>query len=335
MTNNGQLLWPRVGSMRNAEIFRAWGRILSGDYPAISIEITRECPLRCPGCYAYEPEHLGQVGPLRSLADYKGQELVDRILKLVARLRPLHISLVGGEPLVRFRELDVLLPRLSDMGIRVQLVTSAVRTIPSSWSNIRNLSLVVSIDGLQPEHDERRKPATYERILTNISGHRITVHCTVTRQMTTRPGYLEQFVSFWSERSEVKKIWFSLFTPQVDASDTEILSSENRKQVLSELSNLRSRFPKLFFPDKVVAGYRNPPSSPEKCIFARTTLSLTADLQSRITPCQFGGRPDCTQCGCFASAGLSAVGDYKVFGLLPVRAIFDASEAIGKRRRAQ
>jgi len=26
------------------------------------------------------------------------------------------------------------------------------------------LNVVVSIDGLQPEHDERRKPATYERI---------------------------------------------------------------------------------------------------------------------------------------------------------------------------
>ena len=34
------------------------------------------------------------------------------------------------------------------------------------------LSVVVSIDGLQPEHDERRKPATYERILKNIAAAR-------------------------------------------------------------------------------------------------------------------------------------------------------------------
>ena len=42
----------------------------------LSIEITRECPLRCPGCYAYEPGHLGDAGPLRELRDYKGEALI-------------------------------------------------------------------------------------------------------------------------------------------------------------------------------------------------------------------------------------------------------------------
>jgi pyruvate-formate lyase-activating enzyme len=56
--------------MKRSEVFRAEGRILTGRYPSLSIEITRGCPLRCPGCYAYEPEHLGnEVGPLRSFAD--------------------------------------------------------------------------------------------------------------------------------------------------------------------------------------------------------------------------------------------------------------------------
>lgn len=83
--------------MKVTDVLRAWGRILGGYYPSLSIEITRECPLRCPGCYAYEPEHLGDVGPLRSLADYKGQELIDGILSLVRRYRPVHVSIVGGE----------------------------------------------------------------------------------------------------------------------------------------------------------------------------------------------------------------------------------------------
>lgn len=317
--------------MNKSDVFRAWGRILSGYYPSLSIEITRECPLRCPGCYAYEPEHLGEVGPLRSVADYHGQALIDGIVRLVQRYRPLHLSIVGGEPLVRFRELDVLLPRLSEMRIGVQLVTSAVRQIPRSWSQIKQLHLVVSIDGLEPEHNARRKPATYERILKNIEGHRITVHCTVTRQMTENPQYFEQFVSFWSARPEVKKIWFSLFTPQVGAADKEILSSDDRASVLAELIRLRHTFPKLFLPDTVVSGYLKPPAAPSECIFARTTLSFTADLKTTISPCQFGGKPDCTQCGCMASAGLKAVGDHRLMGLFPVRAIYEASDAIGKR----
>ena len=152
--------------MKRSEVIRAWGRILTGRYPSLSIEITRECPLRCPGCYAYEPEHLGAgVGPPRTLADYKGEALVEGVLRIVRRHRPVHLSIVGGEPLVRFRELNTLLPLLCGMGVGVQLVTSAVRRIPPEWAAIKNLHVVVSVDGLQPDHDERRKPATYKRIL--------------------------------------------------------------------------------------------------------------------------------------------------------------------------
>jgi sulfatase maturation enzyme AslB (radical SAM superfamily) len=316
--------------MKATDVFRAWGRILGGYYPSLSIEITRECPLRCPGCYAYEPEHLGDVGPLRSLADYKGQELIDGVLRLVRRYRPVHVSIVGGEPLVRFRELDVLLPRLSEMGIAVHLVTSAVRQIPPAWASIKGLIVIVSIDGLQPDHDLRRKPATYERILKNTEGYPFTVHCTVTRQMTGHTKYFEEFVSFWAGKSEVRKIWFSLFTPQVGAEAEEILSLDEREQVLAELTRLRSSFPKLKLPNAVIEGYRKPPRSPAECIFARTTINVTADLQSKITPCQFGGTPDCSQCGCLASAGLKAVTDYRLMGFIPVSALYNASDAIGK-----
>lgn len=317
--------------MRSAEVLKAWQRILTGSYPTLSIEITRECPLRCPGCYAYEPGHLGSLGTLRTLADHKGQQLIDGVLALVRKYRPLHLSIVGGEPLVRYRELDTLLPILNDMGVAVQVVTSAVREIPREWTKLKNLYLVVSIDGLAPEHDVRRAPATYERILKNIEGHAITVHCTITSQMTEREGYLAEFLSFWSPRPEVKKVWFSLFTPQVGANDREILSPQKREAVLEELAGLRARFPKLNLPELMLQGFRKPPQSPEECIFARTTINFTADLKNRISPCQFGGTPDCKQCGCIASAGLNAVGDYRLLGLLPLRSIYQLSDNIGKR----
>jgi len=317
------------------DVFRAWGKILTGSYPSISIEITRECPLRCPGCYAYEPEHLQGTGSLRSLSDFNGDELVTRVVELVQKHRPLHVSIVGGEPLVRFRELDVLLPKLSEMGVAVQLVTSAVREIPKAWNKIEGLYIVVSIDGLQPEHDARRKPATYERILRNIQHQSVTVHCTVTSQTAERKGYYEEFLGFWSERPEVRKIWISLFTPQVGAESEEILSPAVRESIISDLEALRDRFPKLVLPDSVVSGYRDPPKSPADCIFARTTLNLTADLTTQVTPCQFGGTPDCSQCGCIASAGLAAVGSYKLFNILPLRSIYNVSDGIGQRFRVR
>ena len=62
--------------------------------------------------------------------------------------------------------------------------------------------MVVSIDGLPPEHDARRTPATYHRFLTNIAGHQVTVHCTVTRQQVRRDGYLEEFSALLAGQRE-------------------------------------------------------------------------------------------------------------------------------------
>ena len=56
-------------------IVRAWGKILQGYRPNLSIEITRECPLRCPGCYAYGDEHLGGGQTLRTLSDRKASTI--------------------------------------------------------------------------------------------------------------------------------------------------------------------------------------------------------------------------------------------------------------------
>lgn len=320
--------------MKKLDVFKAWGKILSGGYPSLSIEITRECPLRCPGCYAYEPEHL-QGTSLRDLTDFKGDDLVENVLDLVAKYKPIHLSIVGGEPLVRFRELDRLLPILDESGIAVQIVTSAVREIPKAWNQLRNLYLVVSIDGLQPEHDARRRPATYERILRNIKGQRITVHCTVTSQTAGRVGYYEEFLAFWSEQPEVRQIWMSLFTPQIGADDAEILSPPVRKKVIDGFVALRDKFPKFVFTDGIANAYRNPPGSPQECMFARTTLNLTADLKNRVVPCQFGGTPDCSSCGCMASAGLAAVGNYKLFNILPLKNLYFASDRIGAKFRSQ
>jgi sulfatase maturation enzyme AslB (radical SAM superfamily) len=314
-------------------LITAWGRILGGYIPAMSIEITRECPLHCPGCYAYGDDHLGGPLTLRDVRDFKGQALVDGVLGLVKTHRPLHLSIVGGEPLVRYKELNTLLPILAAQGLHVQVVTSAVREIPREWAAIPRLSISVSIDGLQPEHDVRRAPATYDRILKHIVGHQITVHCTVTRQQVNRPGYLEEFLRFWSERPETRKIWVSLYTPQMGEMSAERLTAEDRVKVVSDLLALHLRYPKLEAPKGLIDAYAKPPASPDECIFARTTTTISADLTTRITPCQFGGNPDCANCGCVASAGLTALSRHRVFGFIPVGALFNASLRIGEQMK--
>src|SRR5580698_3866470 len=190
-------------SITPREVLSAWGKILSGKSPMLSIEVTRECPLSCPGCYAYGDAHLGGGKTLSQLSDFRGDALVDGVLDLVRKHRPMHVSLVGGEPLVRHRELSRILPALSAMGVFTMVVTSAVIPIPQEWMSIPRFRIAVSVDGLPEHHDVRREPATYERILKNIAGQKINVHWVITRPMLARPGYLEEYVAFWNARPEV------------------------------------------------------------------------------------------------------------------------------------
>ncbi len=322
----------RPSAVHTSQVIQAWGKILKGEQPSLSVEITRECPLKCPGCYAYDVAHLGGGQTLRDLNDRRGQSLVDGVLEVVDRLKPLHLSIVGGDPLVRYRELELLIPLLLARGIHVQIVTSAFRTMGPTWASLPHLHVVVSIDGLQPEHDVRRAPATYDRILKNIVGQKITVHCTVTGQMMKRPGYLAEFLEFWTPRPEIKKVWFSLFTPQIGDRMPEILSAEERARAIADMLELRKQYSKLDMRAALIRQFASPPHSPQDCVFGLTTQTLSADLRTKITPCQFGGNPDCASCGCIASMGLAAVASHKLGGILSVGTIFKASVKIGQSR---
>ena len=165
------------------------------------------------------------------------------------------------------------------------------------------------------------------------AGHSITVHCTITRQQVNRPGYLEEFLQVWSQRTEVEKVWFSLYTPQVGECSAERLLPADRLQVVNDLLALRLRYPKLTLPKELIEMFATPPESPQDCVFARVTSSISADLTTKISPCQFGGVPDCSNCGCTASVGLAAIAKYRVFGFIPVGSIFKGSTRIGEQVR--
>jgi MoaA/NifB/PqqE/SkfB family radical SAM enzyme len=316
-------------SISPKEILGAWGKILTGKSPMLSIEITRECPLSCPGCYAYGDAHLGGEKTLSELSDLRGDALVDGVLDLVGKHQPLHVSLVGGEPLVRYRELSRILPALSAMNIFTLVVTSGVIPIPLQWMDLPRTRVAVSIDGLPEHHDIRRKPATYDRILKNISGREVNVHWVITRPMLERSGYLEEYVSFWNARPEVNRIWVSLYTPQIGEQSAEMLTRDHRETIANELPRLTKRFPKLLMNSGMAGAFVEPPRSPEDCLFSKMSVNYSADLETRVEPCVFGGTPDCSQCGCAASSGLHWIRAEKVAGPLKVGHFVQTSVAIG------
>lgn len=315
--------------LRVVELLAAWKSILTGSTPMLSIELTRECPLSCPGCYAYGENHLGGSVTLRSLPDYRGDELVDRVLQLVRQHRPLHLSLVGGEPLVRHRELSLLLPTLSEMGVHTMVVTSAVIPIPKEWTSNPNVRVAVSVDGLPEHHDVRRKPATYDRILRNIAGCRVNIHWTITAPMLRRAGYMEEYLSFWNARAEVVRIWASLYTPQENERSAEMLSVPERLAVAEELRMLQPRYPKLLMNRGIARAITSPPATPTECMFARMSTNYSADLHTRVEPCIFGGTPDCSQCGCIISTGLHWLKTVRVGRVVKIETLVNGSVGLG------
>jgi sulfatase maturation enzyme AslB (radical SAM superfamily) len=319
---------PRA-SLTPRDLLAGWAQILAGRVPMMSIEITRECPLSCPGCYAYGDTHL-QGTTLRQISDFRGDALVEGVLGLVRQHRPLHVSLVGGEPLVRHRELTRILPELEAMGVFTMVVTSAVIPIPESWMAFPRLRVAVSVDGLPEHHDERRKPATYERILNNIAGRKVNVHWVITRPMLERAGYLEEYVSFWNAREEVDHVWVSLYTPQIGEKSPEMLTSADREYIAREMSQVKTRYPKLLMHDGIGRAFVDPPAEPKDCLFAKMSVNYTADFKTRVEPCVFGGTPDCKQCGCAISSALHWIKDIKAAGPVKIDHLVRGSMKIGK-----
>ena len=256
------------------------------------------------------------------------------------------IALIGALRYIQHRSVPEIHRELTSRGVAI--CPRSVTNLLDRYDELLALSLsdterlrrvtaaegrvILAIDGLQPEHDKRRAPATYERILKNIADQQVTIHSTITAQMMKRAGYLEEFLKFWTPRPEIKKVWFSLFTPQIGDELPEILTKEERFRAIREKTQLRKQFAKLDMPEAVIRQFAAPPHSPDDCVFALTTQTLSADLQTKITPCQFGGNPDCSACGCIASMGLASVAAHKLAGILPVGAIFKASIAIGQWR---
>lgn len=315
------------------EVIAAWRRILSGSAPMLSIEVTKECPLHCPGCYAYNEGHLGGDVTLRTLSDFRGAKLVDSVMEIVQRHRPVHVSLVGGEPLMRVPELNEILPRLSAKNVFSLVVTSGVIPIPEHWMSIPRLKVTVSVDGLPEHHDIRRRPATYERILKNIAGRQVNIHLTITRPMLQSTGYLAEYFSFWNARPEVARIWVSTYTPQKGEETPEMLTRRDRERLFVEMANWRALYPKVLMNPEIIAAFEAPPATPDDCIFAKMSVNYSADLATRVEPCIFGGKPDCASCGCASSVGLQALREIPLMGPLKIGHLVNASIKTGSAMR--
>ena len=151
--------------MKTSEVMQAWGRILQGKMvPRFPIEIAFQiafCGVRA--CYwpgGDEPDHLGGGATLRSLQDFKGAGSCDRSTGTGGSASP-----IASVPCGRRSFSEIPRTRSADSSVaqaRHSRATGNQARVPPStraaWADMPNLNVVVSIDGLAPEHDVRRAP---------------------------------------------------------------------------------------------------------------------------------------------------------------------------------
>jgi hypothetical protein len=145
-----------------------------------------------------------------------------------------------------------------------------------------------------------------------------------------KPGYLDEYLAFWTSRPETDRIWVSIYTPQVGELSVEKLTAELRRELIRQLPILKERYPALLMTPGIADAFATPPSNPQECVFSRVSVNYSADLKTQIQPCFFGGTPDCSQCGCAVTAGLHWIGRKRVLGPIRLEHMMNACVAVGR-----
>ncbi|HEV2246134.1 MAG TPA: hypothetical protein VGW37_05730, partial [Terriglobia bacterium] len=86
----------------------------------------------------------------------------------------------------------------------------------------------------------------------------------------------------------------------------------------------------LLFTEGLAQAFLRPPENPGDCIFAKMSANYSADLETRVEPCVFGGTPDCSQCGCAISSGLHSIRRIKLAGPVKIDHFITASVNVGR-----
>jgi hypothetical protein len=127
----------------------------------------------------------------------------------------------------------------------------------------------------------------------------------------------------------MNSLWVSVYTPQLGEQSAEMLTSEDREVMARQLISLRRQYPKLLLTEGMIRAFVHPPSNPEDCLFSKMSANYSADLQSRVEPCVFGGAPDCSQCGCAISSALHSIRTIKLAGPVKIDHFVRGSIGVG------
>lgn len=220
----------------------------------ISIRVIEQCNQRCSYCIGDYPRR-----GIRAPTTEQLLELIDGF----ARLGTKHITLTGGEPLLR-DDIHDIVRRIKKHKINCSLTTNG-RLIGRHMAVLRNLDLLsVSLDGDKLAHDTYRGKGSYEAAIGAIkigrtTGVPVQLICTVTNLTDFK---LQSLIAVAERYNCV--LTFELLNPLFNSDGTVALRLEDagEKGINSLLDyQLRNKNPRILDSSYVLKYVRNWPFS--------------------------------------------------------------------------
>lgn len=247
-------------------------RILGARRPYfVWIMPTSRCNLRCRYCF-------GDFGnrPDRELTAETWEKIIDELARLGTR----HISITGGEPMMR-KDISRLVRRIRARGIECLLNSNGFQ-VPERIAELEGVDMMsISLDGTREINDAYRGEGTYEqavRALASARSRGIPVQILMT--LTGRFQEAYRHILELAEKYDCF-IGMNILRPRLSADGREGMSVENYTQQARDFLDylIRHRHPRLPYPAWLLKRFRDWPRDYEHCYIPKgESLGPLTDL---------------------------------------------------------
>ncbi|MEV7870538.1 radical SAM protein [Streptomyces sp. NPDC088124] len=182
----------------------------------VSMQLTYRCNLRCTHCYQWNDQGFFHDYSKEKQRTELDIDVVDRVLRATDERRA-KVFMWGGEPLMhsKFGDIAALLARTPRTVVMCTNGLLVERNLPHLLSLGPGLNLLVSLDGLDTDHEALRGRGTFPRTIRNIktlldlqrSGEyqgEVSISCMVSNETV---GKMYEFME-WAEELGVNTVYF-------------------------------------------------------------------------------------------------------------------------------
>ncbi len=281
-----------------------------------SIDVTKECNLRCQHCYFFEQDEA------YSDEDRTIEEWEQKLATLAAEKRPwefpfLQCTWVGGEPLMRRK----LIERCRKYFRYNTVVTNGTIPLPD-WPDV---AWYISIDGDEAMHEEiRNKKGIYAKAMRNVREHaalNVTIAYCITKQ---NAKCVEQSVIDWAAAG-ARHMTFDFYTPIETIEHDLWMDFEERDRMLDKLIALKRIYGDFFvLPERVFRMMKSDRCKrvTDHCLFAKKAFAF-GPAGERKEKCMMGPKADCDRCGCVVPFYMASLVDRRMI-------VEDTAQAIAR-----